>query len=49
MYFYQQTFKFFQAGYGAALAWAMFIVIFALTALLFWRAKYWVHYEYEER
>ena len=49
MYFYQQTFKFFQGGYGAALAWAMFIVIFGLTALLFWSAKYWVHYEYEEK
>jgi multiple sugar transport system permease protein len=49
MYFYRQTFKFFQGGYGAALAWAMFIVIFALTALLLWSAKFWVHYEYEEK
>ncbi len=49
MYFYQQTFKFFQAGYGTALAWAMFIVIFSLTVLLFRSAKYWVHYEYEEK
>ena len=29
MYFYKQTFVLFQGGYGAALAWAMFIVIFA--------------------
>lgn len=49
LYFYQQTFNFFQGGYGSALAWAMFIVIFGLTALLFWSAKYWVHYEYEEK
>ena len=49
MYFYKQTFRFFQGGYGSALAWAMFIVIFGLTAILFWSAKYWVHYEYEEK
>ncbi|MEM9131519.1 MAG: sugar ABC transporter permease [Actinomycetota bacterium] len=49
MVFYQETFSFFQAGYGAALAWAMFIVVFTLTALLFWSAKFWVHYEFEER
>jgi ABC-type sugar transport system permease subunit len=49
MYFYRQTFTFFEAGYGTALAWAMFIVVAALTAALFWSAKYWVHYEYQER
>lgn len=49
LYFYQQTFKFFQGGYGAALAWAMFIVVFGLTVLLFRSARYWVHYEFEER
>jgi multiple sugar transport system permease protein len=49
MYFYKQTFNFFQAGYGAALAWMMFAVIFAIAAVLFWSAKFWVHYEYEER
>jgi ABC-type sugar transport system permease subunit len=49
MYFYQQTFSYFEAGYGSALAWMMFIVVAALTGLLFWSAKYWVHYEYEDR
>ena len=49
LYFYRQTFTFFQAGYGSALAWMMFIVIFALTGLLFWSAKFWVHYEFEQR
>ena len=47
--FYEQTFSFFQAGYGAALAWAMFAVVFALTILLFWSARFWVHYEFEEK
>lgn len=49
MVFFQQTFSFFQGGYGAALAWAMFIVVFVLTAALFYSARFWVHYEYEER
>ncbi|MGY6501506.1 MAG: carbohydrate ABC transporter permease [Acidimicrobiales bacterium] len=49
IYFYRQTFTFFQAGYGTALAWAMFIVVSMLTAVLFWSARYWVHYEFEER
>lgn len=45
--FYRETFRFYDAGYGAALAWAMFAVIMALTGALFWSQKYWVHYEYE--
>jgi multiple sugar transport system permease protein len=49
LYFYQQTFRFFQGGYGAALAWAMFLIVFGLTLLLFWSARFWVHYEYQER
>ena len=49
MNFYRQTFKFFDAGYGSALAWAMFAVIMALTGLLFWSQKFWVHYEYEAK
>jgi multiple sugar transport system permease protein len=49
MHFYNETFVNFRLGYGSALAWAMFIVVVALTAALFWSARYWVHYEYEER
>lgn len=49
MYFYRQTFGFFRGGYGATLAWAMFFVVLAITGLLFWSAKFWVHYEYSER
>lgn len=49
MVFFQETFSFFQAGYGTALAWAMFIVVFGLAIALFSTAKYWVHYEFEER
>ena len=49
MYLYRQTFTFSQGGYGAALAWAMFVVIMSATAILFWSARHWVHYEYERK
>jgi multiple sugar transport system permease protein len=49
MYFFRQTFNFFEGGYGATLAWAMFAVIMTLTAIVFWSARYWVHYQYEAR
>ncbi len=45
--FYRETFRFYDAGYGSALAWAMFAFIMVLTGLLFWSQKFWVHYEYE--
>ena len=47
--FYRETFKFYDAGYGSALAWAMFAVIMGLTGLLFYSQKFWVHYEFEEK
>jgi ABC-type sugar transport system permease subunit len=49
MYFFRQTFNFYDGGYGSTLAWAMFIVIMTLTALVFWSARFWVHYQYESR
>jgi multiple sugar transport system permease protein len=36
-------------GYGATLAWIMFIVALVLTIILFGSARYWVHYSAEER
>ena len=47
LYFFRQGFQFFNMGYAATLAWALFIVALAITGLLFWSAKYWVHYEFE--
>jgi multiple sugar transport system permease protein len=32
-------------GLGAAMAWLLFFVIVALTALNFWLGKKWVHTE----
>lgn len=47
MYFFRVAFRLFDMGYAAALAWALFVVALVITGLLFWSAKYWVHYEFE--
>jgi ABC-type sugar transport system permease subunit len=47
LYFFRQGFQFFNMGYAATIAWALFIAGVVVTGLLFWSAKYWVHYEYE--
>jgi multiple sugar transport system permease protein len=49
VYFYKQSFTFFNMGYGATLAWLMFIFALILTIVLFGPAKYWVYYAAEER
>lgn len=49
VYFYKQSFTFFNMGYGATLAWLMFIVALILTVVLFGTARYWVYYAAEER
>jgi multiple sugar transport system permease protein len=35
----------FQMGYAAAMAWVLFIIILAVTAVQLWFAKRWVYYE----
>jgi multiple sugar transport system permease protein len=32
-------------GYGAAMAWILFIIILAVTMVQLWFAKRWVYYE----
>jgi multiple sugar transport system permease protein len=49
VYFYKQSFSFFSMGYGATLAWLMFLVALFLTIVLFGTAKYWVYYAAEDR
>ncbi len=48
VYFYKQSFSFFNMGYGATLAWLMFIFALIMTIVLFGTAKYWVYYAGEE-
>lgn len=43
VYMYQQSFEFYNTGYGAALAWIMLLVIGSVTAILFATKKFWVY------
>ncbi len=45
VYMYQQSFEFYNTGYGAALAWVMLAIIGAITLVLFATKKYWVYEE----
>jgi multiple sugar transport system permease protein len=47
--FYKQAFTFQSMGYGAALAWLMYIIALAITLFLFATARHWVYYAGESR
>ncbi|MCR6636330.1 carbohydrate ABC transporter permease [Devosia sp.] len=42
---YQRGFQNFQMGYASTIAWVMFAMIMALTAVQFWLQRKWVHYD----
>ncbi|HXF64234.1 MAG TPA: sugar ABC transporter permease [Caldilineaceae bacterium] len=44
LYLYNQAFLWFRMGYGAALAWVLFGILFAFTYIMFKRSA-WVYYE----
>lgn len=44
VYFYKQAFSFQNMGYGATLAWFMFVIGLAFTIFLFATGRYWVYY-----
>lgn len=44
IHFFKQAFTFQNMGYGATLAWFMFIIALGITLLLFGTARYWVYY-----
>lgn len=48
VYFYKQAFMFFNMGYGAVIAWVIFLLSLGLTVLLFGSARYWVYYAGEK-
>ena len=48
LYIYEECFKYFNLGYGAALSWVLFALIGALAAISFWSSKYWVFYAGEK-
>ena len=43
VYMYQQSFEFYNTGYGAALAWVMLAMIGMITLFLFAPKKFWVY------
>lgn len=43
VYMYQQSFEFYNTGYGAALAWVMLAIIGVITLVLFATKKFWVY------
>ncbi len=45
LYLYNNAFRWFKMGYASAMAWLMFIIILALTLLVFSTTKKWVYYE----
>jgi multiple sugar transport system permease protein len=48
VYFYKQAFSFQNMGYGAALAWLMFLVALVITVGLFITGRHWVYYSGEK-
>ncbi len=44
LYLYNQAFLWFRMGYGAALAWVLFAILFIFTSIMFRRSA-WVYYE----
>ncbi|RPI32485.1 MAG: sugar ABC transporter permease [Chloroflexota bacterium] len=49
LYLYHQFFTYHDMAYGATLAWLMFLIIMAVTAILWWTQKYWVYYAGERQ
>lgn len=47
--FYQQAFAFQNMGYGATIAWFIFIVGLIITIFLFATGRYWVYYAGDDR
>ena len=48
LYIYDQSFRYFNLGYGAALSWVLFALVAGLSALAFWSSRYWVFYAGEK-
>ena len=44
VYFYRQSFNYFNMGYGSVIAWIIFLIAMALTVVLFKTQKRWVYY-----
>ncbi|WP_243767484.1 carbohydrate ABC transporter permease [Paenibacillus agricola] len=45
LYLYEKSFRYYEMGYGSAMAWVLLLTIGFLTAILFATSKKWVYYE----
>ncbi len=45
LYLFQNGFQYFHMGYASAIAWVLFAMIMAVTAIQFLAQKRWVYYE----
>lgn len=43
VYMYQQSFEYYNTGYGAALAWVMLVIVGAITLFLFATKRLWIY------
>ncbi len=48
LYIYEESFRYFNLGYGAAMSWMLFAVVGAFSAISFWSSRYWVFYAGEK-
>jgi multiple sugar transport system permease protein len=44
-YLFRRAFQYFNMGYASAMAWVLFVIVLALTALQLWASQRWVHYD----
>jgi multiple sugar transport system permease protein len=49
LYLYQNAFRYFEMGYASTMAWILFLIVMALTILVFRSSAVWVYYEGELR
>lgn len=45
LYLYMQGFGNFNMGYASAMAWLLLLIVGGFTAINFWAARFWVHYD----
>jgi len=45
VHLYQQTFQYQRFGYGLALAWILFVIVFIFSLIVVKSGHFWVHYE----
>ena len=45
LYLFRNFFEYFKLGKASALAWVLFVILLAVTAVQFWGSKRWVYYE----